>query len=65
MITDFIYFNVVFIPARDDRLYNYVIANDVITFGHKRTDEPFFLTRSLKRTVRKNRFAERNRTSHH
>ncbi len=43
MITDFIYFNLVFIPARDDRLYNYVIANDVITLGHKRTDEPFFL----------------------
>ncbi len=37
MITDFIYFNLVFIPARDDRLYNYVIANDVITLGHNIT----------------------------
>ncbi len=51
MITDFIYLNVYFIPAQDDRffisfardhrLYNY----DVITLGRKRTDEPFFLNR--------------------
>ncbi len=56
----------IFILAQDDRLYHNIIANDVIiTLGHKRTDEPFFGTGSLKRTVRKNQFAEKNRTSHH
>jgi len=42
----------------DDRI-------DVITWWRKRTGEPVFWTGSLKRTVRKNRFAEKNRTSHH
>ncbi len=37
----------IFIPAWDDRLYHYVIANDVITLGHKRTDEPFFFNRFI------------------
>ncbi len=45
--------------------YHYVIAKDVSTLGRKRTDDPFFLTGSLKRTIRKNRFAEKNRISHH
>ncbi len=55
----------IFIPTRDDRLYHYVIVNDVITLECKRTDDPVFWTGSLKRTVRKNRFAEKNRNSHH
>ncbi len=32
----------IFISARDDRLYHYVIANDVIILGRKISDEPFF-----------------------
>ncbi len=62
MITDFI---CVFSSRPGAIDYHYVIANDVITLGRKRTDDPVFWTGSLKRTVRKNQFTEKNRTSHH
>ncbi len=32
----------IFISAWDDRLYHYVIVNDVIILGRKITDELFF-----------------------
>ncbi len=49
MITDFIYFNVYFHPGPGQKIDDYVIVNDVIMSGCKRTDEPFF-----------NRFIETN-----